>query len=81
MIKSKVQPLRTEVESLFLEEMVDEDAKFLIMGENDEDIESIVPENVSGSSIFDDTTSNDITLDDDDDLDSCLSNCIDNILY
>ena len=57
---------RTDVENLLYKEMVEEDANFLIMGDNDEDIEAIVPQNYGDGGIFDSASSEeDLTSDDD----------------
>ena len=47
------ETLRTGVEQLMLEEMVVEDANFLINGDYDDDIESVTSINTSSSNLFD----------------------------
>ena len=47
------ETLRTVVEQLMLEEMVVEDANFLINGDYDDDIESVTSINTSSSNLFD----------------------------
>lgn len=47
------ETLRTDVEQLMLEEMVVEDANFLINGDYDDDIESVTSINTSSSNLFD----------------------------
>ena len=47
------ETLRTGVEQLMLEEMVVEDANFLINGDYDDDIESVTSINTSSSDLFD----------------------------
>ena len=58
---------RTDVENLFLSEMVIEDMDFIL---TEDTIDDIIPENTKG--LFDDTSSNDdlddILFDDDSDL-------------
>lgn len=51
------------VENLFFEDMIEEDANYLIMGDHDEDIEAVVPQTLK-TGLFDDTSSDD-ALDDD----------------
>lgn len=59
---------RTPVENLFMEEMIEEDANYLIMGDNDEDIEAVIPQNYNDGGIFDSASSEeDIMSEDDDD--------------
>lgn len=48
---------RTDVENLLYEEMVDEDANYLIMGDNDDDIEAVVPQNYDVGGVFDSASS------------------------
>ena len=47
------ETLRTGVEQLMLEEMVVEDANFLINGDYDDDIELLTSINTSSSNLFD----------------------------
>ena len=47
------ETLRTGVEQLMLEEMVVEDANFLINGDYDYDIDSVTSINTSSSNLFD----------------------------
>ena len=66
-ISQDKEKLRTGVEDLMLSEMVEEDAHFLIMG--DDDIEPIIPDNFnSGDGLFGDSTSGTLDTDDDEDI-------------
>lgn len=47
------ETIRTGVEQLMLEEMVIEDANFLINGEYNDDIESVTSNNTTSSNLFD----------------------------
>ena len=49
--------LRTNVENLLYGEMVDEDANYLIMGDYDDDIEAVIPQNYTTGGVFDSASS------------------------
>lgn len=49
--------LRTNVENLLYSEMVDEDANYLIMGDHDDDIEAVIPQNYTTGGVFDSASS------------------------
>ena len=73
-----MKKIRTDVEKLLLNEMIEEDANYLIMGDNDADIEAVVPSNYdnglfSNSSSEDDLLYDDDLFDEDDDLDELLN--------
>ena len=58
-IKKENQKVRTDVENLLLNEMVEEDANYLIMGDYDSDIEAIIPDNVTNNDgLFGSSSSN-----------------------
>ena len=57
-----------DVEKLFLSEMIEEDANYLIMGDHDEDIEAVVPQTLK-TGLFDNTSSEDALDEEDDDND------------
>lgn len=59
---------RTDVEKLFYEEMVEEDANYLIMGDYDDDIDAVIPQNYGNGGIFDSTSSEEDMIDDEDDI-------------
>ena len=59
--------LRTDVENVLYEEMVDEDANYLIMGDHDDDIEAVIPQNYTTGGVFDSASSEeDMDYNDDD---------------
>ena len=65
MILEEKTPIRTDVENLFLMEMVEQDRKFLFLGENDDSaIDDMVEETVNSKSLFEDS----LISDEDDDL-------------
>ncbi len=65
----KKESFRTDIESLLLEEMVEEDANYLIMGDYDSDIENIIPDDaLNNNGLFGNSSSN--LVDDD----SAISN-------
>ena len=49
--------LRTDVENVLYEEMVDEDANYLIIGDHDDDIEAVIPQNYTTGGVFDSSSS------------------------
>ena len=57
---------RTDVENLFYQEMVQEDANYLIMGDYDDDIDSVIPQNYGDGGVFDSTSSDEDMTDEDD---------------
>lgn len=60
---------RTDVENIFYEDMLEEDANYLIMGDDDTCIDAIIPQNYGNGGVFDSTSSEeDIILDDDEDI-------------
>ena len=61
--------LRTDVENVLYEEMVDEDANYLIMGDHDDDIEAVIPQNYTTGGVFDSASSEeDMDYTDEDDV-------------
>lgn len=60
---------RTDVENIFYEDMLEEDANYLIMGDDDTCIDAIIPQNYGNGGVFDSTSSEeDIMSDDDEDI-------------
>lgn len=60
---------RTDVENIFYEDMLEEDANYLIMGDDDTCIDAIIPQNYGNGGVFDSTSSKeDIIPDDDEDI-------------
>ena len=57
---------RTDVENLFYQEMVQEDANYLIMGDYDDDIDAVMPQNYGDGGVFDSTSSDEDMTDEDD---------------
>ena len=57
---------RTDVENLFYQEMVQEDANYLIMGDYDDDIDAVIPQNYGNGGVFDSTSSDEDMPDEDD---------------
>lgn len=56
MILEEKTSIRTDVENLFLIEMVEQDRKFLFLGENDDSaIDDMVEETVNSKSLFEDS--------------------------
>lgn len=56
MILEEKTSIRTDVENLFLMEMVEQDRKFLFLGENDDSaIDDMVEETVNSKSLFEDS--------------------------
>lgn len=69
MILEEKTPIRTDVENLFLMEMVEQDRKFLFLGENDDSIiDYMAEETVNSKSLFEDSliSEEDEDLSDDD---------------
>ena len=60
------QVFRTDVENLFYQEMVQEDANYLIMGDYDDDIDAVIPQNYADGGVFDSTSSDEDMTDEDD---------------
>lgn len=56
------EKFRTDIENLLLNEMVEEDANYLIMGDDDDNVEAIVS-NYSGAGMFN-SSSEDSMIDD-----------------
>ena len=54
-----------DIERLFLDDMLEEDANYLIMGDHDEDIEAGIPQTLK-TGLFDNTSSEEATDDDTD---------------
>ena len=66
MILEEKTPIRTDVENLFLMEMVKQDRKFLFLGENDDSaIDDMVEETVNSKSLFEDSLISEEDEDDD----------------
>lgn len=60
---------RTDVENIFYEDMLEEDANYLIMGDDDTCIDAIIPQNYGNGGVFDSTSSEeDIMPDIDEDI-------------
>lgn len=69
MILEEKTSIRTDVENLFLMEMVEQDRKFLFLGENDDSIiDYMAEETVNSKSLFEDSliSEEDEDLSDDD---------------
>ena len=69
MILEEKNPIRTDIENLFLMEMVEQDRKFLFLGENDDSIiDYMAEETVNSKSLFEDSliSEEDEDLSDDD---------------
>ena len=61
--------LRTDVENVLYEEMVDEDANYLIMSDHDDDIEAVIPQNYTTGGVVDSASSEeDMDYNDEDDV-------------
>ena len=54
---------RTDVENLFYQEMMQEDANYLIMGDYDDDIDAVIPQNYGDGGVFDSTSSEEYIAD------------------
>lgn len=66
MILEEKTSIRTDVENLFLIEMVEQDRKFLFLGENDDSaIDDMVEETVNSKSLFEDSLISEEDEDDD----------------
>ena len=66
MILEEKASIRTDVENLFLMEMVEQDRKFLFLGENDDSaIDDMVEETVNSKSLFEDSLISEEDEDDD----------------
>lgn len=66
MILEEKTSIRTDVENLFLIEMVEQDRKFLFLGENDDSaIDNMVEETVNSKSLFEDSLISEEDEDDD----------------
>lgn len=66
MILEEKTSIRTDVENLFLMEMVEQDRKFLFLGENDDSaIDDMVEETVNSKSLFEDSLISEEDEDDD----------------
>lgn len=59
---------RTDIENLLLEEMIEEDANFIINGEYDSDVEAVFDNYDNSGGLFSNTSSEDIDSDDDEDI-------------
>ena len=63
------EKFRTDIENLLLNEMVEEDANYLIMGDDDDNVEAVVS-NYSGAGMFnsssEDSMIDDVDIDDSD---------------
>ena len=59
---------RTDIENLLLEEMIEEDANFIINGEYDSDVEAIFDNYDNSGGLFSNTSSEDIDSDEDEDI-------------
>lgn len=57
--------IRTDVENVFLSEMIEEDAKYLIMGDDDNSVDAIIPQNFNDGGVFDSASSDEIMSDND----------------
>ena len=66
MILEEKTSIRTDVENLFLMEMVEQDRKFLFLGENDDSIiDYMAEETVNSKSLFEDSLISEEDEDDD----------------
>lgn len=66
MILEEKTSIRTDVENLFLIEMVEQDRKFLFLGENDDSaIDDMAEETVNSKSLFEDSLISEEDEDDD----------------
>ena len=59
---------RTDIENLLLEEMIEEDANFIINGEYDSDVEAVFDNYDNSGGLFSNTSSEDIESDEDEDI-------------
>ena len=59
---------RTDIENLLLEEMMEEDANFIINGEYDSDVEAVFDNYDNSGGLFSNTSSEDIDSDEDEDI-------------
>ena len=59
---------RTDIENLLLEEMIEEDANFIINGEYDSDVEAVFDNYDNSGGLFSNTSSEDIDSDEDEDI-------------
>ena len=59
---------RTDIENLLLEEMIEEDANFIINGEYDSDVDAVFDNYDNSGGLFSNTSSEDIDSDDDEDI-------------
>ena len=59
---------RTDIENLLLEEMIEEDANFIINGEYDSDVVAVFDNYDNSGGLFSNTSSEDIDSDEDEDI-------------
>ena len=59
---------RTDIENLLLEEMIEEDANFIINGEYDSDVEAVFDNYDNSGGLCSNTSSEDIDSDEDEDI-------------
>ena len=59
---------RTDIENLLLEEMIEEDANFIINGEYDSDVEAVFDNYDNSGGLFSNTSSEAIDSDEDEDI-------------
>ena len=59
---------RTDIENLLLEEMMEEDANFIINGEYEDDVEAVFDNYDTPVGLFSNTSSEDINYEDDEDI-------------
>lgn len=59
---------RTDIENLLLEEMIEEDANFIINGEYDSDVEAVFDNYDNSGGLFSNTSSEDIDSNEDEDI-------------
>ena len=59
--------IRSKVESLFLQEMLQEDATYLIMNDEEDDVDAVLANTSNG--LFDSTSSNEDPYEEDDEID------------
>lgn len=67
MILEQKSTIRTDVENLFLREMVEQDRNFLFLGENDDSIiDEMVDETINSKSLFEESLISEENIEDED---------------
>lgn len=67
MILEQKSTIRTDVENLFLREMVEQDRNFLFLGENDDSIiDEMVNETINSKSLFEESLISEENIEDED---------------